>query len=545
MSKHTDGMSQAELIGQLLVVGFYGTTVPPEIVDLIQRQHVGNIILFTRNVQDAQQLFALTHELQMIAQKAGHRYPLLITIDQENGMVRRLKQSATIFPGNMALGAIGSEQIAYDVAHATGLELKALGINMNLAPVVDVNNNPDNPVIGIRSFGEDPQAVARLAAATIRGYHDAGVLTSLKHFPGHGDTAVDSHLSLPTVPFALERLEQLELIPFVEGIAAGADSVMIAHLYLPLIMQQAMLPSTVSPEIIRTLLREKLGFKGVVISDCLEMNAVAETIGTEQGALMALQAGNDLILISHTYTRQQGGIAAIQAALQTGELVPEAIQQAAERVLAMKARTLSWDTLPTEEALAIIGNSAHQQLRDHAYQLSTTLVRNDASLIPLHLESSQQILVIFSEPTNYSMAIEKDFSGEAFVESIRQYHSSVNVLYLAPSLQAQSVDNRTEDQAIYEAAQCADVIIMVTLNANLDLRQATLLQNLLQAGHAVIGVAAYNPYDLLAYPQLATYLVTYEYTQPALVAAVQVIFGETPASGSLPVSIPGLYALHL
>src|SRR5713226_10087680 len=190
-------MTLEEQLGQVLMVGFSGSTPSQEIIDLIQRHHVGNILLFARNVRDARQVLELTQSLQMIAKEAGQRYPLLIAIDQENGIVQRLGEAATIFPGNMALGAIGSEEIAYQVAQATGHELKALGINMNLAPVVDVNNNPANPVIGVRSFGEDPQQVARLAGAEIRGYQSAGVATCIKHFPGHGDTATDSHLAMP------------------------------------------------------------------------------------------------------------------------------------------------------------------------------------------------------------------------------------------------------------------------------------------------------------------------------------------------------------
>src|SRR5438876_8759991 len=226
-------MTLEEQIGQLLMVGFWGTTPSLEIIDLIQRYHVGNIILFSRNIRDARQVLELTQSLQMIAKEAGQRYPLLIAIDQENGIVQRLGEAATIFPGNMALGAIGSEEIAYRVAKATGIELKALGINMNLAPVVDINNNPANPVIGVRSFGEDPSLVARLGTAMVKGYRAAGILSCLKHFPGHGDTTTDSHLALPVIPYTLQRLETLELIPFRGGIEAGAGSVMIAHVSFP------------------------------------------------------------------------------------------------------------------------------------------------------------------------------------------------------------------------------------------------------------------------------------------------------------------------
>src|SRR6266852_5820809 len=187
----------------------------------------------------------------MIAIRARHRAPLLIAIDQENGIVQRLGEATTIFPGNMALGAIGSEEIAYEVAQATGRELKALGINMNLAPVVDVNNNPANPVIGVRSFGEDPHQVARLAAAAVKGYRAAGVISDLKHFPGHGDTAVGSHLALPPISSTLEQLGAIELVPFKSGIEAGADSVMIAHISFPALTHQEALPATVSPALVR------------------------------------------------------------------------------------------------------------------------------------------------------------------------------------------------------------------------------------------------------------------------------------------------------
>src|SRR6266581_3762970 len=275
MHSYTTGMTLEAQIGQLLVAGFSGTTPSPEIIDLIRNHHIGGIILFSRNVQDAQQVLELTHNLQMIAKTAGHPAPLLIAIDQENGIVQRLGQGTTLFPGNMALGAIGSEQLAYDVAQA------------------------------------------------------AGVISDLKHFPGHGDTAVDSHLALPIISSTLEQLEAIELVPFKSGIEAGADSVMIAHISFPAVTHQEALPATVSPAIVRGLLREKLGFDGVIISDCMEMYGVAETIGTERAAVMALQAGVDLVLVSHTYARQLGSIEAIQLALQAGNLPPEVVRLAA------------------------------------------------------------------------------------------------------------------------------------------------------------------------------------------------------------------------
>ncbi len=535
MHSYSARMTLEEQIGQLLVVGFWGTTPSPEVIDLIRNYHIGGIILFSRNVQDAQQVLELTHRLQMIAIRARHRAPLLIAIDQENGMVQRLGRGTTLFPGNMALGAIGSEQVVYNVAQATGRELKALGINMNLAPVVDVNNNPANPVIGVRSFGEDPHQVARLAAAAVKGYRAAGVISDLKHFPGHGDTAVDSHLALPTISSTLEQLEAIELVPFKSGIEAGAESVMIAHISFPALTHQEALPATVSPALVRGLLREKLGFDGVIISDCMEMNAVAETIGTERAAFMALQAGVDLVLVSHTYARQLGSIEAIQLALQAGDLPPEVVQRAAERVLRLKDRFLSWDSLPAAPVPVWVGGPSHRHLRNQAYELSTTLVRNDDALLPLRLDQAENVLVISPRGEGYTRVEDRRYPHEFLARSIRRRHDRVSAMFTSPSLAA------LEREEILRVAGASDLIIMATLNAHLDQQQAELMRDLLQTGRRVIGIAVGNPYDLLVFPQLRSYLVTYEYTKPALAAAVRVLFGEIQPHGHLPVSLPGLH----
>ena len=541
MASNTITMSLQEQIGQLLVAGFEGTRPSEEITDLIQHHRIGGVILFSRNTQHTQQVYALTQNLQRIARAAGHHYPLLIAIDQENGLVSRLGEGATIFPGNMALGAAGSEQLAHDVALATGQELKTLGINMNLAPVADVNNNPANPVIGVRSFGEDPQRVANLAAAAVKGYQQAGVISTLKHFPGHGDTAVDSHLALPTIPYTLERLEEVELVPFRSGIAAGAESVMTAHIYLPCIMQheaQSALPASLSPAVIRGLLREKLGFAGVIVSDCMEMSAITETVGAEQGSVMALQAGTDLVLVSHLYSRQLDSLKAIAAALESGILGLETVRLAAERVVELKKRYLSWDNLPAPTALTALDWESHQRLSDRAYALSTTLVRNEDALIPLRVKPEERIFVLTQQKNTLSKVEDRHFPHEFLVECIRQRHEYVQTIFTSARAAAQ------EYSEILAASSSADTIIMATVNAHLDLRQAELMQCLAQSGRRVIGLAVRNPYDLLAFPQLRTYLVTYEYTRPALAAAVRVLFGETQAQGCLPVSLPGIYSLE-
>jgi len=533
MSDVISDLTLEEQIGQLMMVGFPGTTPTPQLLELIQRHHVGNIILFSRNVQSARQLRTLTSDLQTIARQAGHRYPLLIALDQENGMVQRLGTDATIFPGNMALGAVGSEERAYEVALAAGLELRAAGVNFNLAPVVDVNNNPANPVIGVRSFGEDPQQVALLASAEIRGYQKAGVATCIKHFPGHGDTATDSHLAMPTVPYDLQRLDAVELVPFKSGIAAGTDSVMTAHIYFPALMGDTELPATLSPAVVHQLLREKLGFQGVIITDCLEMNAVSETVGVGKGAVLAQQAGNDLILISHRYDRQLAGIEAVKAAVREGTISPAQIQQSVARILQLKERLNNQEQ--TIQTIDIVGCQAHQQLSAQIYEQSTTVVRDQQHLLPLRLAPEQRLLLVYTHREIWTQVEDKGYPEAFLVELLRQHHAHTTVSVLTPET------SPTEYETLYQVASESDAILLVTINALLDPQQVQVMQKLLATGRPVIGLAPYMPYDLLAFPQLGTYLVTYEYTRPAIAAAVRVLFGEIQPRGKLPVSLPGLY----
>src|SRR5579871_207343 len=534
MTDYTAGLTLEEQIGQLFMVGFDGTSATPGVLDLIERYNVGGIIFFTRNIGTAQQVSDLTRNLQAAAFAAGQRAPLLISIDQENGMVRRLGEDMTAFPGSMALGAVGSEQIVAEVAQATGEELKALGINMNLARVADVNNNPANPVIGVRSFGEDPQQVARLTAAAVRGYRAAGVVSSLKHFPGHGDTATDSHRALPVIPHTMERLNAVELVPFKSGIAAGADSVMIAHIFLPALMPADGLPATVSPAVIQGLLREQLGYAGVVVSDCMEMDAITNTVGAAQGSVLALKAVTDIVLVSHRYDRQCASIEAALAAARSGELSSETIAQAAERVLSLKQRLLSWDAAMPATPSIWSGSPAHQQLAQQTYEQTATLVRNADALLPLRLDPADSLAILIPQPNTFSQASDKVQHHDFFVASMRQRHGNVNAFVLSPQL------TDAEIQRALQASRSARATIMLTMNANLDKQQAELMRVLLQAGAQVIGVAVGNPYDLLAFPALRTYLATYEYTRPALEAAARVLFGETPARGRLPVSLPNL-----
>jgi beta-N-acetylhexosaminidase len=512
-------------IGQLFMVGFHATTPTPEILALIREEHVGGIVYFTRNLRDGAQARELAAALQGAAREAGQMMPLLIAVDQENGLVRRLGSDATILPGNMALGATDDPTLVETVATASGRELLAAGINMNLAPDADVNNNPANPVIGVRSFGADPARVAALTAAAVRGYQGAGVVATVKHFPGHGDTATDSHLALPVVPCDRARLDAVELPPFRAAIAAGAECVMLAHVALPQIEPNPTLPASLSPAVVR-LLRDDLGFDGVIMTDCLEMQAVAGRVGIPAGAVLALQAGVDLVLISHTYTEQRAAIQATRDALARGELAPAALRRSLARLAHVRAR------LPLAAApLAPEAMAAHTHLRDQAYARAVTLIHDRASILPLRLAPDQRLVVVAQQSAALSQAVDLPYDHAGVVAAIRTRHTATHALALpagaAPEAQADAI----------VAAQEADVIIAILVNANRDPAQAVLVRGLLATGRPVIAIAAGEPYDAAAFPDLAACLATYDYSAPALAAAVRVLFGEIPAKGTLPVPV--------
>lgn len=530
-------MNSSELrkkVGQLLVIGFKGTTASEEIKELIREHHVGGIILFGRNIGTPQEILNLTNELQKEANEAGHKQPLLICIDQENGVVRRLGEGATIFPGAMLLGATGLPENAYQVGLATGKELKALGINWNLAPVLDVNNNPENPVIGVRSYGESTEKVSMFGKMAVKGMQDAGVITTLKHFPGHGDTNVDSHLDLPVISHGMERLREIELKPFIESIEAGAETIMSAHVYFPAIEDAPGVPATLSKKVITGLLREQLGFAGVVTTDCMEMNAIANTIGTAAGGVAAIKAGVDLVMVSHLHHLQKDTIDRIVAAVEAGEIDEEIIDAAVGRVQRLKDKYLHWDELNLEKDAPVplvVGCREHEQLADEIYKQGITIVKN-SGILPLHPDGRQKVLVIYSE-NKYTMQVEdKRYSSMYLGQAILEINPKAQVLELS---------NPATDEDIDRAAAKVkefDVVIIGTLTAKPGDAQVKLVEKLYETGVPVVVVATRSPYDLAYLPNVQGYICTYEFPYPALKMAAKAIYGLEQMTGRLPVTIP-------
>ncbi len=313
---------------RLFGFGFEGTEVPDEMRTLLA-QGLGAIILFKRNFASVEQICRLTMELHQNASE-----PLLVGVDQEGGRVVRMPTSFFAPPAAAVLGRRGDPAMAAEVAHAVGRQLLACGINWNLAPVLDVHTNPANPVIGDRAYGTDPALVARMGVAALRGFTEAGVLCTGKHFPGHGDTVQDSHLSLPRSGQSATRWREVEFLPFRTAIAAGMPSVMVAHLDCPALDPIA--PTSLSRTVITGILRGELGFTGMVVSDDMEMSAIAANFDAGEAAVRFVEAGGDLILICRGAARQHAAVAAVSAALRSGRLSDARITGASARIAAAR-----------------------------------------------------------------------------------------------------------------------------------------------------------------------------------------------------------------
>lgn len=356
-------MTLHQQIGQLCMIGIPGAELSREVIAWIKEFQPGGVILFSRNLVDPQQISQLTTDLQ--AANVGP-HPLLIAIDQEGGRVSRLPASFTIFPPAATLAQTGSPQLVYEAAAVTAAELRAVGITMNMAPVLDVNTNVQNPIIGNRAFGEHPDPVCRFGEAVIAGLQDHGVLACGKHFPGHGETQVDSHEELPFVSVSKTRLEQVELVPFRHAVHCGVAAMMTAHVvYAALDDRQA---ATFSSTVLENLLRQDLGFEGVIFTDDLEMNAVSNHMSMGEAGVRALRAGADILLICHRQDRQTEAIESVVRAVENGELSMARIDQSLARLHRLRERSLASPSpggATSPEAL--VGMAKHRQVLDRIH----------------------------------------------------------------------------------------------------------------------------------------------------------------------------------
>ncbi|MFS1514803.1 beta-N-acetylhexosaminidase [Chengkuizengella sp. SCS-71B] len=354
-------MTLKQKIGQLFVVGFDGLVPNDQIKTLIQNHHVGGIILFSRNIETSKQLIQLTNDLKQLNQ--SNQVPLFISVDEEGGRVSRLPSNATKFPSNLFIGGKDNPLLTHDIGLVIGKELAAHGINMDYAPVFDIFSNPQNTVIGDRAYGTTPEIVKEHGTAFMFGLQKSNVIPVVKHFPGHGDTIVDSHIGLPVVYKTVEQLKELELQPFQEAIQEGADVVMAAHIQYPNLDGSGR-PASLSKILITELLRNEMDFQGVVITDDMEMGAIKKHYRAGEAAVYAVQAGMDLLLYSHQYDLQLEAIQSIEVAVEAGEISLHQLNEGVERILRLKEKYRINDAPLSEAGLEVVGSEEHQAVRD-------------------------------------------------------------------------------------------------------------------------------------------------------------------------------------
>ncbi|WP_458123178.1 beta-N-acetylhexosaminidase [Paenibacillus sp. Z3-2] len=537
--KPLNNLTLEQKVGQLFMCGFHGQHADEQITRLIREYHVGGVIYFRRNVESVNQLTRLSAELQGIAAEVGE-LPLMISVDQEGGMVARIdKDGVTQVPGNMALGATGNPEYTLECARILGRELKSIGIDMNLAPVVDVNNNALNPVIGVRSYGENAERVAEHGAAAITGYQSQGIAATAKHFPGHGDTTVDSHLGMVTVPHDRKRLEQIELLPFHRAIEAGVDAIMTAHVIFPAIEPEPV-PATLSHKVLTGLLREEMGFEGIIITDCLEMHAISKPYGVAEGAIRAVEAGADLILVSHTLQDQVAAVEAVVRAVRTGRITEEVINKSLERIITWKAaRCGYWETglisPKTNETAEALDNEpfpSNESIESTLFKIassSITVVHNEG-LLPLNPE--QDVYVIWPEVVQRTEVDEPWSHTDSLGVALSQLRGRVRECKITTQPSYDEADRILKD--VSEAEQV--IVCTYTSAGHLPKGQRYLVEKLSE-NHSLIVIALRNPYDLLEISMPGSYVCTYENTPTVVRALSLVLTGELEPTGSLPVRL--------
>ncbi|MEH0544494.1 glycoside hydrolase family 3 N-terminal domain-containing protein [Streptomyces sp. B21-105] len=547
-------MTVEEKVGQVFVSRVHGhSATAPDAADadanladfgvrtgaeLLARYRLGGVIYFAwaHNTRAPRQIADLSDGLQRASLRQPRGLPVLISTDQEHGVVCRVGRPATLFPGAMAIGAGGSRDDARTLGRIAGRELRAMGVRQNYSPVADVNVDPANPVIGVRSFGTDPDAVAALVAAEIEGYRAAGVAATAKHFPGHGDTAVDSHTGFPVITHTRQEWGALDAAPFRAAVAAGVDSVMTAHIVVPSLDASGD-PATLSRPVVTGLLREELGYDGVVVTDALDMAGVRTKYGDDRVPVLALKAGVDQLL---NPPRLDVAWNAVLRAVRDGELTVRRLDEAVLRILRLKERLgLFDDPYTAPDAVArTVGAPEHLTAADLLAERTTTLIVNEGDegdegrtggVLPLSPRTHPSLLVVGADPASPTGTTGPPTGVLAAALAAQGFRTTTLPTGTDPSAE-------TIAQAV-AAADGVAAVVVATYNVTADSAQKTLVERLSATGRPVIAVAVRNPYDVAHLPSVTACLATYCWTDVELRAAARVITGTVRPQGKLPAPV--------
>ena len=523
-------LSLEEKVGQVLMVAIDSETLRSQ-QEWILSGRLGGVLL-RHDRFTAEEVLETTDRLQRWAFSSRPRIPVWVAVDHEGGAVFTQRSlGATHFPSQMAIAATRNPNDAYLAAFTMAQELRSLGIHIDFAPVLDVNNNPDNPVIGIRSYGEDPALAARLGTQAIWGFEKGGVASVGKHFPGHGDTDVDSHLGLPVIRHPLQRLERVEFLPFRRAIQAGVPAIMTAHIVFPELTGPE-LPATLSPAVLIGVLRKKLGFRGMVVTDSLDMQAITSRRPLPEAAVLALQQGSDLILIGKG-SLEETHRAMVQA-VRRKQIPVSRLDEAGRQVLTLKRRLEIFEN-PYGSQVRMkrgLGSPAHQRVAQDIADRSITVLRNEGRTLPWRMVSEEKLLLVLVAGGRFTLDM------ELFVEEVRKRHPYTEFRVLKPDLTASELE-----EAEKQASRVSKVFVGTFQwgKAFPETRQAELVRRLLKSHPDLVAAAWMNPYDVRFYPEVKNYLCLYGITPAGVRALVKVLFGEISPRGKLPVGIPGLF----
>lgn len=513
-----DSLTLEQRIGQMFMVTLHGAQITEVGQTFLEQWQPGSVVMFTSNIGTPAALTRLTNAYQQTMQDIG-AVPLLIAIDHEGGLVQRLMEGFTQLPGPLILTGAGRTDMPYNVGSMVAEELSAIGVNMNLAPVADLETFRENPVIRLRSYGNNPQVSGEAIAKYVQGLQDGGVLATLKHFPGHGDTREDSHGELPIVRLDRERLESVEIEAFRHGIEAGAEVVLVAHIWYSALEPQPGLPASLSPNIITGILREQLGYDGIVMTDAIDMSAVDLNFSYEQAVTQAVQAGVDIITAGPSIglPLQERMMQALLDAVHRGEISEERINESVRRILSVKERygLFDWQPLDPAGADQRINAEAHATVIDDLFKAGTAIAYDRNNLLPLTPERSAAIIFL---ATRYQIQHECSTYGG-------------NIRWVGIS------DSPSRDEIGWaaEAANQSDVAVVFTQNAIYTTEQQDLVNALPQ--EKTVAVALFSPYDWTTYPNVAAYMTTNSPMRPAVPAACALLFGAIPAQGQLAVTL--------
>ncbi|BDD57911.1 hypothetical protein MAP00_003233 [Monascus purpureus] len=559
-------------MGQLFMMGFDGTSVTPQVRSLIEDYHIGSILLSAKNLKSAEGATDLILELQSIARDAGHPVPLLIAMDQENGGVNSLFDEIYIrqFPSSMGIAATGSKSLAHEIAVATAQELKAVGVNWILGPVLDVLTNIRNQPLGVRTFGDDPQEASQYGVAFMKGYQEAGLVTCGKHFPSYGNLEfLWSQTDVPVITESLDQLSLNALAPFRNAIVHSLDAVLIGGVAMSSSGVDVM-HACLSEQVVDDLLRKDLKFDGVAVSECLEMEALTHNIGVGGGAVMAKKAGCDIVLSCRSFRIQQEAINGLKLGVENGIIGREWIEQSLKRVLRMKKKCTSWEQALNPPGLASLTRMqpSHTNLSTRAYNSSITVVRDKNGWLPLSniLEPDEELLLLtpLVKPLAASAVSRSVIEHLTLANDVTSWDRTASLLSAESVFKefGRSLARQRSGRVLHTSYTSngvrpvhenlidrASAVIVITADANRNLYQHGFTKHVSmicksqwaqsggRRGKPMIVVSVSSPYDFAMEPSIGTYVCTYDFTETALQALVKVLYGELTPTGTLPGSI--------